>query len=91
MAEWIGKTAAALQAWYLGQEGGLAIGSVLFGDFNPSGHLCSTLDRTFEENPAYAYWSPARKDWTVDAGQWFTIEATASERNIRLKETVRLE
>jgi beta-glucosidase len=54
MADWINQPAAVLQAWYLGQEGGLAIASVLFGDFNPCGHLCSTFDRTFEDNPAFA-------------------------------------
>jgi beta-glucosidase len=215
MTDWIKRTAAVLQAWYLGQEGGLALGSVLFGDFNPCGHLCSTFDRTFEENPAFAYypgttpagsaypiepytegifygyrgydkakkdplfpfghglsytsfkysnlkcsksgsgvtvsldvkntgrlggaevvqvyvgeqgcpiprpkrelkgfskvslkageirrieidltreafayWSPAKKDWTVDAGNRFIIEAAASERDIRLKETTRVE
>ena len=56
MAAWADKTASILQAWYLGQEGGLAVGQVLFGDFNPCGRLCSTFDRTFEDNPAFAYY-----------------------------------
>jgi beta-glucosidase len=53
MTQWQ-DAAAIVQAWYLGQEGGTAIGETLFGDANPSGRLCSTFDRTFEENPAFA-------------------------------------
>ena len=53
---WKDGAAAILQAWYLGQEGGIAVGEVLFGDVNPSGHLCSTFDRTFEDNPAFAFY-----------------------------------
>jgi beta-glucosidase len=54
MASWADQTPAILQAWYLGQAGGIAIGQALFGDINPCGRLCSTFDRTFEENPAFA-------------------------------------
>jgi beta-glucosidase len=54
MTKWMDKTPAIIQAWFLGQEGGVAIGDVLFGDVNPSGRLCSTFDKTFEENPAFA-------------------------------------
>ena len=56
MTGWDEGVAAILQAWYLGQEGGIAIGNVLFGNVNPSGRLCSTFDRTFEDNPAFAYY-----------------------------------
>ena len=51
---WFDATPAILQAYYLGQEGGTALGEVLFGDINPSGHLCSTFDHAFEDNPAFA-------------------------------------
>jgi beta-glucosidase len=56
MSAWAQRAAAILQAWYLGQEGGIAIGEVLFGDVNPSGHLASTFDKQFEDNPAFPYY-----------------------------------
>jgi len=56
MSTWGPAAGAMLQAWYLGQEGGNAIGEVLFGDVNPSGHLCSTFDKKFEDNPAFPYY-----------------------------------
>jgi beta-glucosidase len=56
MSAWAPDAAAILQAWYLGQEGGIAIGEVLFGDVNPSGHLASTFDKHFEDNPAFPYY-----------------------------------
>jgi beta-glucosidase len=37
---------------------------------------------------AFAYWSPSAKDWTVDPGNKFTIEAAVSERDIRASKTV---
>jgi beta-glucosidase len=60
MSAWAQGAAAILQAWYLGQEGGIAIGEVLFGDVNPSGHLVSTFDKHFEDNPAYSYYPGKR-------------------------------
>jgi beta-glucosidase len=51
---WIDPVPALLNAYYLGQEGGAALGEILFGDVNPSGRLVSTFDRTFEDCPAYA-------------------------------------
>jgi len=60
MSAWAPGAAAILQAWYLGQEGGIAIGKVLFGDVNPSGHLASTFDKHFEDNPAFPYYPGKR-------------------------------
>jgi beta-glucosidase len=69
MSAWEPEAAAILQAWYLGQEGGLAVGEVLFGDVNPSGHLCSTFDRKFEDNPVFAFYpghNQAGADYPVE-------------------------
>ena len=37
---------AAIEAFYLGQEGGTALGEILFGDVGPSGHLPLTLPKS---------------------------------------------
>lgn len=35
----VSKSDGVLQAWFPGTEGGHALGDILFGDYNPSGHL----------------------------------------------------
>ncbi len=44
---------AILDAWYVGEEGGTAIGEILFGDVNPSGKLPVTLPRSVGQLPVY--------------------------------------
>jgi hypothetical protein len=69
MENWFDATPAILQAWYIGQDGGTALGEVLFGDVNPSGRLPSTFDRKFEENPAFANYPGEYvrdMDWPVE-------------------------
>ena len=54
MESWIDKTAALLQAWYPGQDGGRAIAEILFGDVNPSAHLPATFEKRWADSPASA-------------------------------------
>ncbi len=58
---WIERTPALLQAWYLGQNGGTAVGEILLGRVNPSGKLPVTFDRHLEENPSTATF---KADWS---------------------------
>ena len=44
---------AILQAWYPGEEGGLAITDVLFGDVAPSGKLPVTFYRSVDDLPDF--------------------------------------
>ena len=39
---------------------------------------------------AFAYWSATTKDWKVDEGNKFTIEAGVSERDIRARKTLKV-
>jgi beta-glucosidase len=44
---------AILEAFYLGQEGGTALGEVLFGDVNPGGKLPISFPRSSGQLPVY--------------------------------------
>src|SRR4051812_39407889 len=44
---------AILETWYVGQEGGTAIGEVLFGDVNPGGKLPVSFPKETGQLPVY--------------------------------------
>ncbi|HWJ84535.1 MAG TPA: glycoside hydrolase family 3 C-terminal domain-containing protein, partial [Cellulomonas sp.] len=54
----LGRCAAAVQAFFPGEEGGPAIAGVLSGRVNPSGHLPVSLPRSAGAQP-YSYLHPA--------------------------------
>jgi beta-glucosidase len=60
------KVPAILDGWYLGQEGGTAVADVLFGDYNPGGHLPITVPRSVGQLPDYYYQKPSAKRGFVD-------------------------
>ena len=47
------RVPAILEGWYAGQEGGTAMGEVLFGDVNPGGKLPVTIPRHVGQLPVY--------------------------------------
>jgi beta-glucosidase len=57
---WLDKVPALLQIYYPGQEGGTAIGEVLFGKHNPEGKLPVSFDRSWDENPSAAWYYPVK-------------------------------
>lgn len=61
---------AIVNAWYPGQEGGLAIADVLFGDYNPAGRLPISVPRSVGQLPVhYNHTKPKHHDY---------VEMTAS-------------
>jgi beta-glucosidase len=48
---WLDQTAAVVEAWYSGTQGGEAIASVLFGETNPSGRLPITFPASLNDLP----------------------------------------
>lgn len=61
-----------LEAWQLGQFGGDALVSVLFGDYNPGGHLTVTAARNAGQLPVY--YSLPRGSGYISAGHPGMIE-----------------
>jgi beta-glucosidase len=60
MRQWIDKVPAVLDAWYPGQEGGIALAQILFGDYSPSGKLPVSFERRWEDNPVFHSYYPAK-------------------------------
>ena len=46
-----------LQAWYAGEQGGQAVADVLFGDYNPAGHLPVTFYKNVQQLPDFSEYS----------------------------------
>src|SRR5262252_60607 len=53
------KVPAILEGWYLGQEGGSAAASVIFGDVNPGGKLPITFPHSVGDLPDYYNHKPS--------------------------------
>jgi beta-glucosidase len=60
---------AIIQAWYPGEEGGRAVGQVLFGDVNPSGHLCVTFYRATTDLPSFTDYSMTNRTYRYFTGK----------------------
>jgi beta-glucosidase len=54
---------AIVEAWMCGEEGGNAIADVLFGDYNPGGHLTITFPRHSGQLPVYYNYMPSKEYW----------------------------
>jgi beta-glucosidase len=59
---------AIVEAWRPGERGGTAVADVLFGDYNPTGHLTITVPRHSGQLPAYYNYKPS-KEYRVN-GRW---------------------
>jgi beta-glucosidase len=65
---WIAEHVPAIvEAWCPGEKGGAAVAGVLFGDYNPSGHLPITIPRHAGQLPVYYNYPPSKKYWLENA------------------------
>jgi beta-glucosidase len=94
---------AILQAWYGGEAGGQAVADVLFGDYNPAGHLPVTFYKSLQQLPDFSDYSMKERTYRYMTsaplfpfgfGLTYTTfnigSATASKTQITNKEGVQL-
>jgi beta-glucosidase len=60
---WADKVDAILEAWYAGEQGGVAIAETLFGDNNPGGRLPVSWARHAGQLPIYYYVKPSGRGY----------------------------
>jgi len=58
LSPFIDDTRAILFAFFAGNTGNTAVGEILFGAVNPSGRLPFTIERAWEDSPAYGRFLP---------------------------------
>jgi beta-glucosidase len=74
---WLDQVAAVLMAWYPGQEGGTAIGEVLFGDVVPSGRLPVAFPVAEADLPPFENTSTAVTYGYLHGYRWLDAHGTA--------------
>jgi len=60
---------AILMTWYPGQEGGTAIASVIFGDYNPGGRLPVTFYSSLEQLPPFENYDMKNRTYRYFKGE----------------------
>jgi beta-glucosidase len=70
---WLSQVKGVLEAWYPGQEDGTAIGALLFGSANPSGHLTVTFPTSLSEVPASTEAQWPGEDGTVQYSEGIDV------------------
>ncbi len=60
---------AMLQAWYPGEQGGRAVGEILFGKVNPSGHLPLTFYASTADLPGFTDYSMSNRTYRYFGGK----------------------
>ena len=58
MHRWVDMVPAILHIFYPGQEGGVALAQILFGDHDFQRKLPITIDRTWEDSPVHDSYYP---------------------------------
>jgi beta-glucosidase len=72
MTSWADKVAGIFYSWYVGQNGNIALAEIVSGKTNPSGKLPITIEKRFEDSPAfpslprdYKLYTGWRHDFTI--------------------------
>jgi beta-glucosidase len=62
-------SAAVLQAWYPGEEGGAAIADILFGDYSPSGRLPVSVVASVDQLPPFTEYAMEGRTYRFMRGE----------------------
>ncbi len=84
---WLSKAKSLLYTWYPGQEGGNALGEIIFGKENPSGKLPISIEKQWKDNAAFhnydtIYATPGVKPFYTLYGKEHDIENMNYEEGI---------
>jgi beta-glucosidase len=63
MMNWINQVGAVVEPWYGGEQGGIALAEVLFGEVNPGGRLPMTFPKSIGQVPLYYNFAPSGRGY----------------------------
>jgi len=66
LTKWIDKVPGLVHAWYPGEQGGLALAQLLFGEYSPSGKLPVSFERRWEDNAVFDSYYPKSGERRVE-------------------------
>ena len=81
MSRWINQVPTIIETWFPGQEGGTALGEIVFGVTNPSGHLPATFERALEDNPTFTSYYPKAGTLQVPYSEGVFVGYRGYEKN----------
>jgi len=81
------RVPAILEGWYLGEQGGTAAASVIFGDINPGGKLPITFPRSVGQLPDFYNYKPSRNRSYLRDGPQQPLTAAEIAKRVLKEET----
>jgi beta-glucosidase len=78
---WINLVPGLLHAWYPGENGGQALGEILFGDVDPSGKLPMTMEKRLRDNPTTANYPTTTDAFSIRYTEGIFVGYRGYEKN----------
>lgn len=81
MTRWIDSVPVVLHALYSGQEGGNALAHIISGKTNPSAKLPFTIEKYWEDSPAFGNYDETRKSKKIFYNEGIFVGYRGYEKN----------